>query len=446
MFLMYRFRFYRLTSLLQQAHINVSANLFLNVYGMNPLNVTLDLCNLLNGALCPLPMYNFTGADTLTLPPSLVVLDKVPRIAFKMPDLEGFGQLTLTEVNTGVVKACVQATISNGWSAHQPAVEWSTVGIALAALLSAGWHSFASPEAMAPFRFLELIYLYQFIASSSFLSLNYPSLYRAFSLNFAWAVGLISSSTVQDSINRMRHLTGGHLADATAGSAVGLVNRKLSPYNSNSAIVVPSHLLLPRELPLSFTRFSSPLHMGTVLSKVRAVITGEVQTVTAASSNVLQAGVPIFVNTIHIATANAFMTVFIFVLCMFAIAMGIFLLGYGSIFAVDHVRRRRRNSSVFHSFSSQSLSFVKGWILRLVSVSYLLMIVIPIVDSSYLEPLDNFPAPHFYFLSMDAQGFMAVHSSLRYYSPCDCGPRCISSIPDCSSRASRIIIFSLRTQ
>ncbi|KAF8813930.1 TRP-domain-containing protein [Phlegmacium glaucopus] len=348
-----------------QANVNVSANLFLNVYGMNPVNVTLDLCNLLNGALCPLPMYNFTGADTLTLPPSLSVLDKLPAIAFKIPDLEGFGQLTLTEVNTGVVKACVQATISNGWSAHQPAVEWSTAGIALAALLSAGWHSFASPEAMAPFRFLELIYLYQSIASSSFLSLNYPSVYRAFSLNFAWAVGLISSSTLQNSINRMRHLTGGHLADATGGSAVGLVNRKLSPYNSNSAIAIPFLSISPRELPPSFAKFSSPLNIGPVLSKVRAVVTGEVQTVTASSSNVLQAGVPIFVNTIHIATANAFMTVFIFVLCMFAIAMGIFLLGYGSIFAVDHVRRRRRHSSVSHFFSSLPLFFVKGWILRL---------------------------------------------------------------------------------
>ena len=335
---------------------------------MNPLNITLDLCNLLNGALCPLPMYNFTGADTLTLPPSLSIFNKVPPIAFKIPDLEGFGQLTLTEINTGVVKACVQATISNGWSVHQPAVEWTTAGIALAALLSAGWYSIASPEATVPFRFLELIYLYQSIASSSFLSLNYPSIYRAFSLNFAWAVGFISSSTLQNSINRMRHLTGGHLADSTAGSAVGLVNRKLSPFNE---IANASLSTLLGGLPSSPARFSSSLNINQA-SKVRDTIVGQVQTVTAASSNVLQAGIPIFVNTIHIATANAFMTVFIYVLCMFAIAMSIFILGYGGIFTVDHIPGRRRNGSFFHSFSSQSVSFVKGWFLRLVCVSFYL--------------------------------------------------------------------------
>ena len=358
-----------LTSLLiiQQA-INVSANLAVNVYGSSPINITINLCNLLNGVLCPLPMYNFTGADTLTLPPSLAI-PHIPAIAYKIPDLEGFFQLILTEVDTGTVKACIQATISNGRSAHQPAVEWATGGIALAALFSAGWFSVASPEAMVPFRFLELVYLYQSIASSSFLSLNYPSVYRAFSLNFAWAVGLIPSSTLQNSINRMRHLTGGHLADATEGSAVGLVNRKLSPYDSLLK-------LLSRELATLFTGFPSSSVMDTVPA-LRDTITGGVQVVTAESSNVLQAGIPIFVNTIHIATANAFMTVFIFVLCMFAIAIVIFVLGYGSIFALDHIHGRRSNGSLFHSFFYKSLSFVRGWFLRLVCISSISSIVIP---------------------------------------------------------------------
>ena len=344
----------------QQANVNVSANLALSVYGMNPVNITLDLCDLLGGALCPLPMYNFTGADTLILPSSLGVLDKIPEIAFKIPDLESFGQVTLTEVNTGVVKACIQATISNGWSAHQPAVEWTTAGIALAALFSAGWYSFASPEATVPFRFLELIYLYQSIASSSLLGLDYPSVYRAFSLNFAWAVGFISSSTLQKSINRMRHLTGGHLADATEGSAVGLVNRQLSPFDTKS-------LLSSREV----------VDLDVVSAIRDSTIIGEVQIVTAKSPNVLQAGVPIFVNTLHSATANAFMTVFIFVLSMFAIAMVIFALGYGIIFGMTIMRERRRNGSAFRSFSSKSLSFVRGWLLRLVRVSSAFITTVP---------------------------------------------------------------------
>ena len=310
-------------------------------------------------------MYNFTGADSITLPPSIKLPD-IPGIVYKIPDLEGFFQLILTEVDTGAVKACIQATISNGRSAHQPAVQWTTGAIALATLFSAGFYSLSSPEATVPFRFLELMYLYQSIASSSFLSLNYPSVYRAFTLNFSWAIGLIPTSTLQNSINRMRHLTDGHLADATDGSAIGLVNRKLSPYDSpSSALASP------------FSRFSRFLNTTNTVPAIRDTTTGGVQIVTSKSSNVLQAGVPIFVNTIHIATANAFMTVFIFALGMFAIAITIFLLGYGSTFAIDRIRGRNKGSG-FRSVYCKSLSFARGWFLRLVCIpSVFTIIAIP---------------------------------------------------------------------
>jgi len=344
-----------LTSL-KQSNVNVSANVFLNVYGMNPVNFTLDLCGILHGALCPLPMYNFTGADTLVLPSQLGVLQQIPGIAYKIPDLEGFAQLTLTDTKTGKVKACVQATLSNGRSAHQKAVEWTTGGVSLAALVVAFVYSIISPESLVPFRFLELLYLFQSISSSAFLNLNYSSVYRAFAMNFAWAMGLISSSSesgLQHSIDHMRHLTGGKLADATGDSAVGLVNRKLSPYNA------PSSNMLAQSF-------------GSFLSKrgIFARDNGEVQTVTAASGNVLNAGIPIYVNTVHIATANAFMTVFLIVLSILAITMAIFAIGYGIIFLLDHRNSRKHKLPLRFDYNS----FVFSWFLRVVSSTFFIII------------------------------------------------------------------------
>lgn len=335
--------FFNISAASVEANVNVTANLLLNVYGLNPLNITLDLCNILGGVLCPLPMYNFTGSSSVSLPNSLGVSGKIPGIAFKVPDLEAFAQLTLTEVTTGNVKACVQATLSNGWSTHQPAVEWATGGTVLAALLLAAWQSL-SPEAITPFRLLDLIYLYQSIASTSLLSLNYPSTYRAFTLNFSWAIGLFptsSSSAVQSSINRMRHLTGGKLADAAAGSAVGFVNRKLSPYN------VPSS---------NFLAFSA-----------NASSQRDVQTVTAASSNVLQAGIPIYVNSIQIAAANAFMSVFICGLVLVASAAGVFLLAYGVLFVMGRLMTKW-DSRVMSGRIYRS--FIYAWCFRLGLVVY----------------------------------------------------------------------------
>ena len=352
--------------------MNVTANLLLNVYGLNPVNITLDLCTILGGALCPLPMYNFTGSDSISLPDSLDVSDKIPGIAFKVPDLEGFAQLTLTEVATGNVKACVQATLSNGWSTHQPAVEWVTGGAALAALLSAAWQSL-SPDAIAPFRLLDLIYLYQTIASASFLSLNYPSSYRAFTLNFSWAMGLFStssSSSIQSSINRMRHLTGGNLADAATGSAVGFVNRKLSPYNIPGSNFLVSPSFVPRMQDFVLTAMTDLQSTGSTKSphifktRLHANSQDEVQTVTAVSSNVLQAGIPIYVNSIHIATANAFMTVFICGLILVACAAGVFLLAYGALFATGYLTTGQDSQGMS---SSTYRSFIYAWCLRLVN-------------------------------------------------------------------------------
>ncbi|KAG5643597.1 hypothetical protein DXG03_000605 [Asterophora parasitica] len=350
-----------------QANVNVTANLLLNVYGIRAVNITLDLCNILGGALCPLPRYNFTGSDSITLPRSLGVQDQIPEIAFNIPDLEGVAQLILTEVNTGVVKACVQATLSNGRSAHQPAVEWATGGVALAVLVLSIWHSALSPDAILPFRLIDLLFLYQTIASTALLSLNYPLVYRAFALNFSWAMGLFgSTSSLQASIDRMRHLTGGNLANATSASAVGLVNRKLSPYNfiagDHSDVISLSRRAIDTfEANLkTFANLVSGSNITFRSALASATQGGDVQTVTTSSSNVLQAGIPIYVNSLHIGTANAFMTTFLISLILIACVLAVFLLGLGLVFALG----LRRDEEGKAALKSMYLSFVRAWTIR----------------------------------------------------------------------------------
>ncbi|KAK7461003.1 hypothetical protein VKT23_008930 [Stygiomarasmius scandens] len=344
-----------------EANVNVSANLLLNVYGMKPVNLTIDLCNILGGALCPLPQYNFNGSDSLTVPDEFT--SHIPGIAFKIPDLEAFAQLTLTEVGTGDIKACVQATLSNGWSTHQRAVEWSVGVVALIAFLLALWQS-QSPNALGPYRLLDLMGLYQIIAASALWNLNYPSVYRSFALNFAWALTLFSSPTsqVQQAINNMRALTGGSLANSTSSSAVGFVNRKLSPFNSNAVVGGSS--------PMSSDTFGGFPNLASLVAipsqlpgSSQLAVTSEVQTVTEASSNVLQAGLPIYVNSINIATANAFMTVFICTLVLLAIFGFLVGLGYAVLYVMN--RRQVGNEDLRIKLRYSFPSYVKAWSLRL---------------------------------------------------------------------------------
>ncbi|KAJ6475261.1 hypothetical protein C8R47DRAFT_1142811 [Mycena vitilis] len=349
------------------SNVSVSANIIVQVYGLHLLNVTIDLCDVLAGVLCPLPEYTFNGSQSLSLPDSLGVSSKIPNIAFQIPDLEAFAQLTLIEVggtSPGEVKACVQATLSNGWSTRQPGVEYSTAALALFALLVAAWQSIR-PHAVVPYRLLDLLHVYQTIAATALLSLNYPSLYRAFAVNFAWAMGLVSSpnSKLQASIDNMRALTGGNMANSSAGAAVGLVDRRLSPWNTGlqiasspssfgqSLLADTSDVPAPTAVRLAF----GPLQQ---LSSVN-----EVQTVTDGSSNVLQAGVPIYVNSIHIGAANAFMTTFLVALIIVAIALAIAALLFGGLYAAD--RFRWGNDDTRYRLKSLYPAYIRAWALRL---------------------------------------------------------------------------------
>ncbi|EAU91109.2 integral to membrane protein [Coprinopsis cinerea okayama7 len=354
-----------------QSNVNVTANLFLNVYGMNPVNVTLDLCSIFNGDLCPLPAYNFTGADSIVLPNSLNVADMIPLIAYKIPDLEGFAQLTLTEPSTGIVRACVQATLSNGWSAHQSAVEWGTGGAAIATLIVSVFLTLFTTDAIAPFRFLELMYLFQSIASSALLSLNYPSVYRAFALNFAWAVGLFptsDSSAIQNSINELRHRTGSQLADSSSGSVVQFVNRRLSPYNNEVTTSSSS-----AGISSIFRRDNDDLSwmgngMVSALTKRAETLNGQVETVTPDSDNVLDAGLPIYVNSLHVSTANAFMTAFLCALMLFGVTLALLGIGYGVNVLLRRFKEKKLGRTPESGFDY--IAFARSWILRISLISF----------------------------------------------------------------------------
>ncbi|KAJ7078939.1 TRP-domain-containing protein [Mycena belliarum] len=360
--------FFDISAASVEANVNVSANILVNVYGITAVNVTIDLCSILAGALCPLPQYNFVGSQAISLPESLGVSNRLPALAFIVPDLEAFAQLTLVEVGTGDVKACVQATLANGWSTHQPAVEWATATLTLFAFLVAAWQA-PRIHAVVPYRLLDLLHFFQTIATTGFLSLNYPSLYRAFTLNFGWAMGLVSSpnSKLQKSIDTMRALTGGHLANASSSSPVGLVDRKLSPWNTNlqqAPSVSNSYAQLLFAQPPANVTFSRLAFGG--LQQLSAADGSQVQTVTDDSSNVLQAGIPIYVNSLHIATANAFMTTFL--VCLIAAGVALVLAGLVYTLLYSANRFQWGSEEVRNRLESAYPTYIKAWALRLTLV------------------------------------------------------------------------------
>jgi len=349
-----------------EPNVNVTANLLLNVYGMHPVNLTLDLCNLLGGALCPLPMYNFTGSDSIPLSSYVDVSGKVPAIGYKVPDLEGYVQLKLIDVNDGKTRACVQATLSNGWSTHQLAVEWATGALALFGLLLSLWLS-SSSDSLVPYRLLELIYLYQSISVTAFLGLNYPLTYRSYALNFAWAMGLFSSHSFRKTIDNMRHRTGGHM-DSSDGTALALTNRKMSPYNA-IAKSGPVTFFTPQSFSVNRAAISNSLSnffSSSSVAQIRA--SSDVATVTSTAENSLDPGIPVYVNTINISTPDAFMTIFFVALILLAIVFCVVVVAFAVIKACTHFGLLGEDRA--RSLKERTPVVVKSWCLRLALVIF----------------------------------------------------------------------------
>ena len=351
----------KLTLFRQEPNVNVSANLFVNVYGTHPFNVTVDLCSLAHGALCPLPMYNFVGEDSIPLSHYLDISSYIPPIAYKIPDLEAFVQLTLIEVGTGDVKACVQATLSNGWTTNESGVEWATAVFAFLALISALWQS-RNPDSIAPYRLIGIMYLFQAIAASGLLNLNYPIVYRSFTFNFRWALGFFLGPSVQTAINDMRNRTGGHLDDAT-GNALALTNRKASPYNALENLTT---LHVTSFMDSAFlNRSGDPLALAH-LNDALVLATTDVQTATPA--NTIKQGIPIWLTTVGIPEQNAFMNVFFVTLILLGLASAIVAITYLGL-------RLLRNAGLsgserFIPAGFNRTMFIKSWLLRLVRNEY----------------------------------------------------------------------------
>lgn len=248
-------------------------------------------------------------------------------------------------------------------------MEWATGALGLLALLSAIWYS-QSPDGLAPYRLFDLLYLFQWAASTALLDLNYPSVYIAFATNFSWALGLFpasATSPIQLSINNMRHLTGGNMADATSGSAIALVNRKLSPYNAVAVSLAQTTSLVPETL-VALGDLTTPGHLLPALPSgtQELVSAGTVQLVTATSSNVLQAGVPIYVEYVGIATANAFMTIFLVALMVLAILTATLALGYGVVVLASRKTQYNNISRRRELYPA----FAFAWLLRVVSIEW----------------------------------------------------------------------------
>lgn len=175
------------------------------------------VCKLdLSNAKCAnyiVPARPFSASGSQQIPESFA--NQIPSIAFAVPDLEIQARLELTTKHGGKKIACIQSELSNGRSMQVKGASYAAAGVAAGAFAmsgvsAAGVAGHAGIASTSP-GFGDVMGWFHTMATTGMLSVNYPSVYRSFSKNFAFSTGLIPWGNMQQSIDSFRKSTGGNL-------------------------------------------------------------------------------------------------------------------------------------------------------------------------------------------------------------------------------------------
>lgn len=169
--------------------------------------------------LCPVPTGSFSASGTQEI--SSQYASQIPAIAFQVPDIAAVATLELIAIDSNEDVACITSQISNGKTTDVPAVTYVAAAIAGVALLMGGVTAASSAIAggagagsVAPSpSFVEVFGWFQGMAMNGMSSVSLPQVYRSFSKNFAFSVGLIPWTNLQLSIEDFRSATGGNLTE-----------------------------------------------------------------------------------------------------------------------------------------------------------------------------------------------------------------------------------------
>ena len=202
---------------------DVTIQLNVTAYGIDALTKTINPCDdeYHITQLCPLNAGPFTATGNVAIPQK--ILNQIPAMAFKVPDLNGIVKMKLV-TSDGSSAMCLEAPVGNGESLNSVLSQTITGTVAAGAILisgaasmmaslsSAGSASTVNPGGAAHSPNMGDIFMwFQSVALSGAMSVNYPGIYRSFTQNFGWTTGIISWTSMQRQIDTLRSHTGGNL-------------------------------------------------------------------------------------------------------------------------------------------------------------------------------------------------------------------------------------------
>ncbi|KAH8723418.1 hypothetical protein GQ44DRAFT_313081 [Phaeosphaeriaceae sp. PMI808] len=189
----------------------IEAELELLVYGFSAMTQKLDPCgNKELEGMCPMNAGPLTIRSNLAL--SEQIMGQIPGIAYTIPDLDLLVRIKIKDQGTGLLRACVEAELSNGHSVDQKAVAWvtaiiSVLGLVASAITSGLGHSNTAAHVAA--NAMSLFGYFQAQAFIGMCAVPLPPIVAAWTQNFQWSMGIIRVEFLQKMATWYQRATGG---------------------------------------------------------------------------------------------------------------------------------------------------------------------------------------------------------------------------------------------
>lgn len=176
-------------------------------------------------SLCPLNASVPIVASGI-IPVSESDVANIPSIALSIPDFEGQAILRIFANSTETEIGCYSAVVTNGATFSQPSSVGTVLGVFALISVIASFATAAYGDSVPIMRthyahsvsVMVVFAVFQHIFFTGALSMNWPSVLVAWWSNFAWAGGMIHSTSMQTSINK---LIGNNLGNTSEVGAAG---------------------------------------------------------------------------------------------------------------------------------------------------------------------------------------------------------------------------------
>jgi hypothetical protein len=192
---------------------NVTAELQVIAYGFTAVKQTLDPCKMKTqglAGLCPMREGPLNFQPDITVDKS--VINRIPSIAYTVPDLDGQVKIIINSTDTNQTIACLEANLSNAQTVYQKGVEWALaviagLGLVASAITSGLGHSNTAAHVAA--NALSLFGFFQAQAMIGATSVHMPPIVESWTQNFQWSFGIIHVTFIETIATWYQRATGG---------------------------------------------------------------------------------------------------------------------------------------------------------------------------------------------------------------------------------------------